>query len=143
MAYYAVAQLGLTLFGIGKSASAASKSRAAGKLSAELTGLRNKVRIRNFLRNFRAQQASVVAAAGATPGGLESSRTQGALSSQRSQAFTETAFAAEQSELQRRILRKGAQAGQLQLQAGIASTVGNFIASDAGQELFGNKKDGP
>lgn len=137
MAYYAAASAAFAVFGIGSSIKAGKRQRQAGRLSAKLAGIRNKVRIRNFLRNFRAAQATVVAAAGATPGGLDSSRTQGALTSQRSQAFTETASAAEQATLQAQILRKGAQAGQLQLQAGISSVVGDFIGSDAAKEIFG------
>jgi hypothetical protein len=130
--------VGLSLFGISSASKSARRARQASKLEGELTGLKNKRRVNQFLRNFRAAQATAIAAGGATAGGLDSSRTQGTLTSQQTQANVEIVSAHEQSTLQKKIARKGQQASDLLLQSNLASTASSFVGSKAGQDIFGS-----
>jgi hypothetical protein len=128
---------GLSLFGIVQSSKAGSASRAAARFTQQLTDVRNRRRVTQFLRNFRAAQAQQISQAGAREGGLDSSGFQGTLTSQQTQANTEAVSAKIQSDIQKKIIRKGAQSSELLLQANLAGTAAGFVGSQAGQDIFG------
>jgi len=130
--YYAAA---MAVIQIGSSVLSGKKSKSAAKKSAQLAELQNKQKVRTFLRNFRKQQAMQVSVAGARAGGLESSRVQGTLGSQRTQAFTGIVEAHQINQLQKKILKKGGQAQTFNLLGDIAGAAGNFFSSSAGQDV--------
>jgi hypothetical protein len=132
-----ILEVGLTLFGIGSAGASARRAKQAARLQGELTGLKNKRRVNQFLRNFRAAQATAIAGGGARAGGLDSSRTQGTLTSQQTQANVEIVSAHEQSAIQKKIAKKGAQASELLLQSNLATQGASFLGSQSGRDIFG------
>jgi len=135
MAYFAAAMAAIQ---IASSVAGGQKVKKGNKAAVKLTDIKNRQRVRAFLRNFRAQQANQVAFAGANIGGLDSSRAQGAITSQRSQAFSGVVEATQIGKLNRKIAKAGAQAQQFSLVSSVAGTASRFFASEAGRDMTGS-----
>ena len=124
--------LGLSAVGLGTSivqGRKASKASAAGaRVQAEGNRLRNEQARRAFLRKFRQSQADTLTMSVASGVGLGSSRTQGTLGSERSQAATAVREFEKADELGTEFIGYQNKASLANFQAGVGSTVANFAS---------------
>ena len=110
MGFFAVLGAVSAVAGLISGKKAADKNKDANKLQAEINKFKNRQEIRAFLRNYRAQQANVLASGVAAGLGIESSSVQGAQASLRSQKELSVSEANEMTAL-------GAASGDLRVKA--------------------------
>lgn len=108
---------------------AADKNKDANKLQAEINKFKNRQEIRAFLRNYRAQQANVLASGVAAGLGIESSLVQGAQSSLQTQAQTSVNEAEKLSNMGAQVGGLRASAAKYNFNAGLFNIGAQFASS--------------
>jgi hypothetical protein len=129
MGFFAVLGAVSAVAGLISGKKASDKNKAANKMQAKINKFKNRQEIRAFLRNYRQQQANVLASGVAAGLGIESSSVQGALSSQRVQAQTGVGEAEKLSAMGAQVGGLRASAAKYNFNAGAFGTVSQLAMS--------------
>ena len=122
-----------SLIGGAKAKKAKKKARTA---QLQINRISNFQQKRTFLRNFRASQATAVAAGIGSGAGLESSRTQGQLASNTSKARAASVEQAEQARLSETAATQLNKADSAAFTSSVFASVSRFATSAGGQDLI-------